>query len=799
MARTVLATLLSHWKRRPFQLLTLVLGLALATALWSGVQAINAEARQSYDDAASILGGETMLTRRDGAPITNETFITLRKSGWLVSPIVDGWISGADGRVRIMGIDPFTMSPENPAGGAVTAVEITDFIGSDGAILAAPATAVRLTEFGARVVPVDGMAPGIAIMDIRAAQTFTNKQEFNRLAVLSRQPFLQTSLEEIDPILDMNQPETAADLARLTDSFHLNLTAFGLLSFVVGLFIVNGAVGLAFEQRRPVFRTLRAIGVTTNSLVSLLVVELLVIALISGALGIALGYFVAAALLPDVAATLRGLYGATVEGTLTLAPTWWLSGLIITIAGTALAAATNLYQVARLNPLATAQPRAWARASGRTMRLQLVFAAGALGVALLSGILGHGLLSGFILLGGLLIAAALTLPKMLTLLLNLGERFSGSNPMVQWFWADTRQQLPGLSLALMALLLALAANIGVSTMVGSFRTTFTGWLDQRLASEVYIGAENEDQVDALLAFVTPRVDAVLPIWHTEAEILGAPGEIYGVIDHPTYRENWPLLAATDDVWDRIARNQGALINEQLARRESLSPGDQISMPGGWNAVITGIYSDYGNPLGQVILPLETLTTRYQDVDRTDFGLRIMRSKIPDLREALVAEFGLPPENVVDQASLKAFSLEIFERTFAVSAALNVLTLTVAAVAILTSLLTLASMRLPQLAPIWAIGIPRQTLATIELIRAVTLAALTFVLAIPVGLVLAWVLLSVINVEAFGWKLPMMIFPADWLWLLGLSLLAAGLASLWPAIRLAKRPPADLIRVFVHER
>ena len=798
-SRTVLLTLLSHWKRRPFQLLTLILGLALATALWSGVQAINAEARKSYDDAANVLGGEPVLVSESGALIPNETFVTLRQNGWLVSPLVDGWLSATDGRVRVLGIDPLTISQASPAGTAVAEVDITAFLGVEGLVLAAPATARRLGDLGPRVRAVEGVAAGLAIMDIAAAQALTNTDGISRLMVLPEQPLVQSALGEIAPELTLTEPNAAADLARLTDSFHLNLTAFGLLSFVVGLFIVNGAVGLAFEQRRTVFRTLRAVGVTTRNLITLLVAELVIFALIAGGLGIGLGYLVAAALLPDVAATLRGLYGATVEGTLTLTPSWWLSGLAIAVLGTALAAAKSLYQVARLTPLATAQPRAWAMASSRTMRFQLLVAGLALFVAVSAGVFDSSLLSGFTLLGGLLIAAALTLPTALAILLKLGQSISSSGPLAQWFWADTRQQIPGLSLALMALLLALAANIGVSTMVGSFRLTFTGWLDQRLASEVYIGAEDEADVEALIAFVTPRVDAVLPIWHTDKDLLGAPAEFYGVVDHPTYRENWPLIDAVTNVWDLIGHNEGALINEQLARREGLKPGDNLLMPGGWNTMITGVYSDYGNPLGQVILPVETLTARYPDVDRTDFGLRLDPSELPELRRALTEDFGLPPENIVDQASLKSFSLQIFDRTFAVSAALNVLTLSVAAVAILTSLLTLAALRLPQLAPVWALGVSRRTLGFIELFRALILAFLTFILAIPVGLLLAWVLLTVINVEAFGWQLPMTVFPGDWLWLLGLSLLAAGLAGLWPARRLAARPPADLIRVFSHER
>ncbi len=219
-----------------------------------------------------------------------------------------------------------------------------------------------------------------------------------------------------------------------------------------------------------------------------------------------------------------------------------------------------------------------------------------------------------------------------------------------------------------------------------------------------------------------------------------------------------------------------LINEQLARRENLSPGDLLDLPGDWRATIAGIYSDYGNPVGQVLVGIDALTARFPDIEKRRFGVRIAPDNAPALARALRDDFGLPAGNMVDQASIKAFSLQIFERTFTVSAALNVLTLSVAGFAILTSLLTLASMRQPQLAPVWALGMTRRQLAALELLRAVLLAALTILAAIPVGLLLAWVLLAVINVEAFGWRLPMFLFPADWLKLGVLSLLAAGLAA-----------------------
>ena len=131
--------------------------------------------------------------------------------------------------------------------------------------------------------------------------------------------------------LRLVEPNAESDLERLTDSFHLNLTAFGMLSFFVGLFIVNSAIGLAFEQRLPMLRTLRACGVSARMLNGVLVIELVSLALIAGLMGLVCGYFIAGALLPDVVASLRGLYGAQIPGQLAFKTQWWFAGIAISI------------------------------------------------------------------------------------------------------------------------------------------------------------------------------------------------------------------------------------------------------------------------------------------------------------------------------------------------------------------------------------------------------------------------------------------------------------------------------------
>ena len=123
-----------------------------------------------------------------------------------------------------------------------------------------------------------------------------------------------------------------------------------------------------------------------------------------------------------------------------------------------------------------------------------------------------------------------------------------------------------------------------------------------------------------------------------------------------------------------------MINEQLARSASLWPGQEITLAPGWRVPIAGVYSDYGNPKAQAIVALPELESRFSGLPRLRFGLIA-----PDTESARtqLQDLGLSQGQITDQAGIKAFSLAIFEQTFAVTAALNVLTLAVAGFATFT--------------------------------------------------------------------------------------------------------------------
>ncbi|RRV07969.1 ABC transporter permease [Pseudomonas sp. v388] len=818
-----LLTLLSHWRRHPVQFFSILTGLWLATSLLTGVQALNSQARESYQRASQMIGGEpqSRLASADGAVFPQALYIQLRRAGWPVSPTLQGRIllKGRESqRVQLIGIEPVTLPPGSAvAGQTLDSEQIVEFLTPPGVTWIAPQTLESLGyREGEQPQSADGralpplrvqpdMAPGVLLMDIGFAQPLLALPgQLSSLllpkAFAASKPVLPAQLNGRLVIRESGEEN---NLERLTESFHLNLSALGVLSFIVGLFIVHAAIGLALEQRRGLLRNLRASGVSARGLIGALALELGALALIGGLFGVVSGYLLAGLLLPDVAASLRGLYGAEVAGQLNLNLGWWLSGIGLSLLGALLAGANSLLRAARLPLLALADAQAWQQAHARWLRRQALISGICALVAAAAWLLGDTLVMGFVLISALLLCAALGLPALLDALLA-GAGTRSHSVLGQWFVADCRQQLPALSLALMALLLAMAANIGAGTMTSGFRETFGSWLEQRLSAELYVSPLDPQQARELHTWLDgqPQIRAVLPNWQVPVQLQGWPADLFGVIDHPHYRQHWQLLESSGaDPWSQLAGDDAVMLSEQLARRLKAGLGDRLEIPvpsGRWATRVVGIYADYGNPKGHLLVNATRLLAHWPQLTPNRFNLRIERDAIDQVVPQLRTRFGLDDNHIIDQSRLKRWSNQVFERTFAATAALNSLTLGVAGVALFISLLTQSQSRLGQLAPLWALGVTRRQLMLLNLGQTWLLALLTLVFALPLGVLLAWCLNVVINVQAFGWRLPLQIFPLQLLQLLGLAMLATLLASAWPLLKLSRTRPADLIRTFANE-
>ena len=337
--RETLRALLSHWRQHPVQFFSVLTGLWLATSLLTGVQALNSQARESYARASQLIGGEPQasLSAPNGATFSQQVFVDLRRAGWPVSPVLQGRVvlkGHEDQRLQLMGIEPISLPGGSAVAGQALAIEqIIGFFTPPGSTWISPQTLQALGfREGDRPVSTTGqslppllaqtdMAPGVLLVDIGFAQQILEQpDQLSRL--LLPKDFSAPLPDQFKGQLQLKTSGEENNLARLTESFHLNLDALGFLSFVVGLFIVHAAIGLALEQRRGLLRTLRACGVSARMLIACLIVELGILALIGGVAGVVSGYLLASVLLPDVVASLRGLYGAEVAGQLSLSAGW---------------------------------------------------------------------------------------------------------------------------------------------------------------------------------------------------------------------------------------------------------------------------------------------------------------------------------------------------------------------------------------------------------------------------------------------------------------------------------------------
>lgn len=821
--RLTLLALLSHWRRHPLQCVSILTGLWLATALWTGVQALNTQARADYARASAMLSApsQSQLVPKQGQRFDQQAYVALRRQGWAVSPVLEGRVRFAGETltsVEVVGIEPLSLPRgTSVAGQEEHAFDLTGFIGTPGEAWIAPDTLQRLglkegaqavTSDGQRLPPLvsrAGLAPGVIMVDIGAAQGLLSAPgQVSRLLVdadlAAQQPALPAALQGT---LQWRTSDDSGDLQRLTESFHLNLTALGMLAFIVGLFIVNASIGLALEQRRSVLRTLRACGVNLSTLISALAIELGAFAIAGGLAGVISGYLLASVLLGNVASSLRGLYGAEVSGQLSLSPTWWAAGVAISLLGALLAGCSSLIRAARLPLLALAQAQAWRVAQGVWLRRQAVLALVLAAVAVACWQFGNSLLTALLMMGAILLAGALLLPALLDAVLAGLTRVC-RGPLTEWFIADSRQQLPAMSLALMALLLALSASVGVGSMTEGFRQTFLGWLDQRLSADLYLTPREPVQAAEILAWAAkqPGVRVVQPQWRNEFRVQGWPVQAQGIVVQPEFPEQWPLLEQADQAWATLGAGQGVMLSEQLGRRLKVGLNDTLVLPSGQGEQrlpVVGIYADYGNPKGQVLLAADRLRRQWPDTVLTNLSLRLDPGRAAPMAEAIRERFGLDSTRVIDQTTIKRWSVDVFERTFAATGALNTLTLAVAGIALFISLLTLGHSRLGQLAPLWALGVRRSRLGWLTLGQTLMLAALTVLFAMPLGLLLAWCMVAVLNVQAFGWRLPLYVSTTQLLQLGLLGVLTSLLAAAGPIWRLSRRQPADLLRQFADER
>jgi putative ABC transport system permease protein len=668
--------------------------------------------------------------------------------------------------------------------------------------------------------PARVMDGSFVLMDIAAAQlAFDRLGRIDRLDLQLQTPdgsapdtaaidrALSAVNARLPPGLTADRPaRRGQQVERMLAAFHLNLTALSWVALVVGLFLVYNTVTISVIARRDEIGVLRALGVTRAQVLALFLGEAAVLGLVGALLGLGLGRMMADAAVGLTASTVSTLYIAAVSAPPALGA--WHAAL-------ALAIGIPLSLVAALAPAlegSRVPPSAAMRGSDRLesrMRLRpaaLLVPAAVLAVAY--ALAGVGPVNGQPIFGYLssfttIIGASLLVPAIIFGLARLLRAPLATLLGVEGViaHANLTAAIPRLSISVAALAVSLSMMVAVAVMIGSFRDTVAYWIGQTLQADLFIGpgmrptVGSEQTVSAPVIQVVrahPQVDAVDSfrnidlVYKGNLVVLGA-GNFDIVLAHGSLLFKAP--ADGRDVLRRAIGTEAVVVSESFANRYGTKPGDtlQVRTPLGERPfTVAAVYYDYAADRGVMVMDRPVFVRYFGEMSPTGLAAYLKPGADPEtVRAEILASLDQGHRVFIyTTRDLRAEVLRIFDSTFAITYALEVIAILVAMLGVAATLLTLVLERRRELTLLRLIGAARRQVQRVVVIEAALIGAASQAIGLIVGLALSMLLVYVINVQSFGWTIQ---YRVPVVFLAQVSILvvvATAIAGLYPARRAA---------------
>ena len=821
---------LRYQLRHPWQLLLALLGIAMGVAVVLAVDLANTAAKASFAlSAQQIRGAATHRILAPAGEVPDALYSRLLTSPGHppMAPIITAnvAVAGKDERFRLIGLDLFAEGefrdqlPQLIRG----ATDLAAWLTEPDALAISRSAAAHLGAATGQTVDVlfqnrthrlrvqaigdesNLASRDLLVVDIATAQVITGLQgQLSHIDLVldgDTQSWLEARLPRGVQLVEI--ASQINDTAGLSAAFELNLTAMSLLALLVGVFLIFNAISFSIVQRRNLLGRLRALGVSDREIYRLILLEAAVLAIAGTALGTLLGIWLGQSLTGIVAATISELYyqvstDAMAWSAFSFAKSWGLG-----IVGTLFAAWWPARQAARTPPLTTLS-RAALEASVRRHLPALALLGGGMIVAGLavSLWLPGGVFAGFAGLFILLLGAALIAPTSLRAMHRLFSRLplKGIGRIAV---RNLDRHLSRLGTASAALMVALAASIGVAVMVDSMRGAVSDWLEALLTADVYIAAAGFEDGATLPAAVI----ATAPQWDTVAAVSSYRNRTLQVGGRKTRliaadlaeqsRSGFDFVATTaTGPWQGFDRGD-VIISEPLAYRLRLSSDDTLALPtpdGMQPFRIAGVFRDFASEHGRLFIARRHYQRIWQDDEINTLAL----FATDDRRTALfdMARRAFAEDEAIDftaAGEIYAESMRIFEQTFRITDVLRWLSIVVASIGVFSALMALQLERRKEYAILRALGLTRGEVSQLIVIESVMLGAQAGVMALPTGLAMAWILTDAIQLRAFGWSMPLSIAWQPLVLALLIGIVAALLASIYPAWRTAMHDPAPQLR------
>ena len=765
--------------------------IALGVALAGTIHTVHTSALAEVDRAAHALAGKADLEIRgphNGFDDASFAPIARLPGVAVASPVleIEAPLAGRDSSLRILGIDALRavrMQPAFVVDAAKTgAGETASILDPDALWLTAPAAKrlklqpgdVLRVVSGTRSIAlrVAGVLEGLqaagelGVMDIAAAQW-----RFDRVGSISRidvrlKPGADASAfraqaEKLLPAgVAVSEPAALAGrAAAITKAYRVNLDALSMVALATGAFLVFSTLALQAARRRNEFALLRALGTTRRGIAALLAFEGAVIGAIGSAIGTVLGLAGSREMLTHVGSDLgAGFFGGT---SAVFEPDPMALAFIAAI-GIGMSMAGALWVARAVGRIAVAE----------ALRDRAVDLPGSQGGALLALALfaaGWPLLllpaAGELPLGGYgaitlwLAASVIAVGPVSRWIL---ARAAPATPIATLALAQVRE-LPGhLAASVAGIVVSASLCVAMAIMVFSFRVSLEDWLAGVVRADLYVqsGAsggdgyftlEEQEKISALAG-----VKSIEPL-RFERIATGATSPPLTLVARPVNERVLAGFQAEPALVPPAGDAIAVWISEAARDLEGWKTGERIELPiaGKMQTLrVAGTIRDFARTWGAMIIPLQDYRRLTGDTRANDLAVFLAAGTSSSQAEAAIRG-ALPHAGALafeDSANLKRVSLEIFDRTFAVTYALEAIAVTIGLAGITSSFAALAWSRRREFGVLRFLGLRRRDVLRLLAIEGVATGALGAAIGLASGIATSFVLVRVVNRQSFHWNL-----------------------------------------------
>ena len=788
-----------------------VLAIALGVALGYAVQLITEAAINELELGVHFLAGDAdLLVRGPRGGFDEALYPKLAALPEIAqaSPVVEveARIVGRDGVLKIIGIDAFRAVAVQPRLIAEP-VDRVDLLRSDTLFLSPAAAQWLGSEAGSTLafqvglrsiaLRVAGRTPAggqqrFAVMDIAGAQS-----NFDRLGRITGVDLrvkpgvdvaaLRARLESmLPPGLAVERPEASIAAGEsLSRSYRVNLNVLALVALFTGGLLVFSTQALAVVRRRAQFALLRVLGVTRRRLVVLLVAEGAIVGVVGSVLGLIGGFVLARAAVRIIGVDLGAGYFRGANPALTPDPLAVGLFFILGVAVATLGSLTPALDAARAAPALALKAGDEARAFSRlrTAWPGLVLLAAGAGAALLPPVDGLPWF-GYLAIALLLIGVLMLMPMLAQRLLAIVPLPRGAPPRLALLQLRGAPGQAAVSLAAIVASVSLAVSMAI--MVSSFRQSLDAWLDRILPADVYARAGAAGDTAFMTVDDQARIAALPGVrraeFQREQQLLLAPGKPRIV-----------LLARSTDA-ESIARQlpwtsppapapsggpPPVWVNEAMVDLYGFIPGRVVEIPLAGKPVafaVAGVWRDYARPQGAVLIERERYVALTGDRTATSAAIWLTPGTSPEQFAAAIAR-DIPGGSKLEVASpgeIRDVSLKAFDRTFAVTYALELAAIVIGLFGLSSSIGALVLSRRREFGMLRHIGMTRRQIGAMLATEGLAVSGIGLTVGFGLGWLISLVLIQVVNRQSFHWGMELSI---PWLPLIASALLLAALSTL----------------------